>query len=505
MKNERTKNATRNAIFGILNRLVAIAFPFIIRTVMLYIMGSEYVGLNGLFTSILSFLSLAELGVGQALVYSMYKPIANQDKKTVCALLNLYRKLYRYIGTIILVIGLALLPFLKYLLKDGCPETVNLYVLYLIYLFNTISSYWLFGYKQSLLVAHQRSDIVSKRSLVVQTLMYLAQILVLVLFRNYYAYIILLPIFTVITNLANSIIVDKMYPEYKCVGNVDKEIEQSIKKKVLALFGTKANSVVMHALDNIVISAFLGLTMVAKYGNYYYIMNAIISIMTIIYSSLTAGLGNSIVVDKKEKVYKDFNTISFMNAWIVTFCSASLICLFQPFMKIWVGEELMFGMDIVILLAVYFYVYQIRRIILTYKDAGGIWWEDRFRPYVMMITNMVGNLILVQFIGIYGVILSTIIAMCVSWPWEIYTVFKYIFTFKAKEYAIKLVIYTASAAGLCAATWLVCQLCPGDGILGLILRAVVCVIIPNLGMFLLYNRQPEFKAMLGKVRSLIKR
>ena len=277
MKDDRTSNATRNVAFGIILKVVAIIFPFIIRTVMLYVMGSEYVGLNSLFTSILSFLSLAELGVGQALVYSMYKPIAENDIRSIFALLNLYKKLYRLIGTIILIVGVAIVPFLGSLVKGSCPNEINLYILYGIYLFNTIASYWLFGYKQSLLIANQRSDIVSKRSLIIQTSMYVAQIIVLFATKNYYIYIVLLPIFTVITNIANSIIVDKMYPEIKCIGRVEKAVEDSIKKKVIALFGTKANSVVMHALDNVIISAFLGLTMVAKYGNYYYIMNSLMN------------------------------------------------------------------------------------------------------------------------------------------------------------------------------------------------------------------------------------
>lgn len=499
----RTVNATRNAVFGVIYKVVTIMFPFLIRTVMIYILGSEYVGLNSLFTSILSFLSLAELGIGQALVYSMYKPIAQKETDKICALLNLYRKLYRLIGLIILTVGLLLMPFLKYIVKSGTPADVNIYVLYGIYLVNIVSSYWLYGYKQSLLVANQRSDIVSKRSIVVQTLMYVMQIGVLLIVKSYFFYIILLPIFTVITNFANSIIVDRMYPEYKCVGKVEKEVEQSIRKKVIALFGTKANSVIMHALDNIVISAFLGLVMVAKYGNYYYIMNAIIGVMTVIYSSLTAGLGNSLVVDSEEKVYQDFNILSFLNAWMVTWCSACLLCLYQPFMKIWVGEKLMLDFNIVVLLVVYFFVYQIRRIVLTYKDAGGIWWEDRFRPYTMMITNIIGNFVLVQIIGIYGVILSTILAMFVSWPWEIHVLFKHIFKISTLEYYKSLIIYIVCAVVICIVTWLLCQILP-DGFGGLILRAVVCVIVPNALFVLLFCKKKEFSKSLRKICSFRK-
>ncbi len=506
MKMNRTKNAARNIFFGVVYKATTILGPFAVRTVMLYVMGSEYVGLNSLFTSILSFLSLAELGVGNALVYSMYKPIARDDDDTICALLNLYRKLYRYIGCIILVVGIGLIPFLKYLVKDGCPADVNLYVLYLIYVFDTVISYWMFAYKQSLLTAFQRSDIISKRSMVLQIAMYVVQVIVLLAFHNYYLYIIWLPVSTIATNLANAVIVNRMFPRYQCRGQVSKELERSIRRKVLALFGTKANAIVMHSTDNVVISAFLGLTMVGKYGNYYYIMNAIVGVMTIIYSSFTAGLGNSLETESEEKNYRDFNVLTFLNAWLVIFCSVSLLCLYQPFMKIWVQDEsLMFGMDIVILLVVYFYVYQIRRITLTYKDAGGVWWEDRLRPYAVMITNLVGNIIMVQFIGLFGVILSTIISMLISLPWENYTVFRYLFDMSAKKYYIKLAVYTGAAVLLCAVTWLACAWLP-DGILGLVVRAVICVILPNALFALLFHRCEEFQESVYLVKSrLLKR
>lgn len=505
MKIQRTKNAVRNIGFGVFYKLVVILFPFVVRTVMLYVMGTEYVGLNSLFTSILSFLSLAELGIGHALVYTMYRPIAENDTDSVCALLNLYRKIYRYIGFIILGVGSILIPFLKYLVKMDADVDVNIYVLYGIYLLNTVISYWMFGYKQSLLQAYQRTDIISKRSLVVQSAMYIFQILVLFMFKNYYIYIILMPIFTILTNIANSIIVDRLFPNYTCRGTVSKEISDSIRKRVLALFGTKANSVLMHAADNIVISAFLGIVMVGQYGNYYYIMNSIIGFITIIYDSITAGIGNSIVVDEKEKIYNDFKTVTFLNNWIVTFCSICLLCLYQPFMEIWVGKDLMFGMDIVILLVIYFFVYQERRIILTYKDAAGIWWEDRFRPYAMMVINLVCNIILVQFIGLYGVILSTIFSMIIGCPWETFTVFHYVFNRSMKSYFVEMGIYCIVDIVICIICFLFCELVGVGGILGLILRLLICTVVQNMSFVLIFYRTTEFAAAMKKAKGFFRK
>ena len=503
MKIARTKNAVRNIIFGFIYQVVSVLLPFFVRSAMIYYMGSEYVGLSSLFSSILSFSNLAEMGVGSALTFSMYKPIAEDDNDTVCALLNLYRKLYRYIGIIILAAGLLMMPFLKYLIKADCPADFNIYILYAIYLLNTSISYLMFGYKQSLLVAFQRSDIISKRTMIFQFLMNAIQLAVLWLFRNYYIYIIFLPIFTLLTNISNVYIVKRMYPQYTCKGRIGKAIETSIKKKVLALFGTKANSIVMHAADNIVISAFLGLTMVGKYGNYYYIMNSLIGLMTIIYNSLTAGLGNSLELETEDKNYGDFKVLSFLNIWVTTVFSACLLCLYQPFMDLWLGSELLFGMDIVVLLVLYFYIYQMRRIVLTYKDAGGVWWEDRFRPYVVMTVNLVANILMVQVIGLDGVVISTLVSMIISVPWENYTVFKYIFHRSSKAYYWQSAKYVLTSCLVGAVSYAACLRMP-MGWYGLILRGVVCMILSNLMIILLYRKTFEFQKSLGIIKQRMK-
>lgn len=492
MQESRTKNAKRNILFGVLNRITMILFPFAIRTVILYILGSEYLGLDSLFSSILNFLSLAELGVGSALVYSMYKPIAENDPELICALLNLYRRLYRYIGTFIFGVGIVLVPLLPRLIKGDCPPDINLYILYLVYLTNTTLTYWMFGYKTSLLSAHQRSDVESKITVLLRSGMYLMQIAALFLLHNYYWYILWLPVFTVVNNVVIARITDRMYPDYRCSGEISKEKQTDIKKKVLALFGTKANSVVLHAMDNIIISAFLGLTMVGVYSNYYYIMSAIVGIISIVYNSMTAGIGNSLETETIEKNYFDFNVLTFANFWLVSFCSVSLLCLYQPFMRIWVHEKNMLDMPVVILLVIYFYIYQIRRVVLTYKDAAGIWWEDRYRPYISMIVNLAGNYIMVQIIGIYGVILSTIISFLVSVPIENYTVFKYIFRRSPRQFYLRNFVYIVLAAALCGITYSLCSFIP-EGAFGLIARGSVCLIVPNSIIICLFRKTIEFR------------
>ena len=504
MKIARTKNTVRNILTGSVSRIINIILPFFNRTVILYVMGTKYLGLSSLFTSILSFLSLSELGLGAAMVYSMYKPIARNDDETICALLNLYKRLYRIIGFVVLGLGMALMPFLRQLINDEIPPEINLHLLYFIYLFNSVLSYWLFAYKNALLQAHQRNDVNNVISAVIIPASYAVMLGALWLTKNYYAYVIWQPVFTIITNLIRSRYVDRHFPHLKPRGEISSELRRSITKKVAALIGTKLNTVVLNAADNLVMSAFLGLTVIAVYGNYYMIMSSIIGFLGIIYSAMTAGLGNSLQTETVEKNYRDFEKLSFMNSWLVGWCSVCLVCLYQPFMRIWVGEELMFPFYVVLELGLYFYIYQLRKIPVVYKDAAGIWWEDRFRPYVCMVTNVVMNILLVQIIGISGIILSTVFSLCISIPWENYTIFKYVFHRSSRAYYGKLAAYCGSMIlGGLVCFWL-CSLF-GDGIPALMARAVICVIVPNVIFAALNCRRAEFRLARDMVLRILRR
>lgn len=504
MRFARTKNTLRNIAFGSLNRIISIVLPFIARTVILYIMGTQYLGLSSLFSSILSFLSLTELGVGAAMVYSMYKPIAENDHATICALLNLYKKLYRMIGTVILALGLSLMPFLKLLVPEELPPDISLYLLYFIYLINAVLSYWLFAYKNALVQAYQRDDINSKIAAIITPASYAVMLVSLFLTKNYYAYVIWLPVFTVLTNILRLIFVNRNFPGLEPAGEISRELKQSIFKKTAALIGTKLNTVVLNAADNLVMSAYLGLTAIAIYGNYHYIMSSIIGFLGIVYSSMTAGLGNSMQTDSLDTNYRNFEKFSFINSWMVGWCTVCLVCLYQPFMQLWVGEELMFPFYVVLEMGLYFYVYQIRKIPVVYKDAAGIWWEDRFRPYICMLVNVVLNIVLVQVIGVSGIILSTVFSLFISIPWENYTIFRYVFHRSSKPYYGKMLLNAAMMLLAGAVTLWICSLLRG-GIPAFLLKMCVCVVVPNVIFALLSCKRPEFHETMNMARRILKR
>ena len=506
MKLERTNNATRNIIFGLVLKVYQVIVPFLMRTAMIYFMGVQYLGLNSLFTSVLQVLNLAELGVGSAMVFSMYKPIAEDDDVTICALMKLYKVYYRIIGSVIAILGIILTPFVPHLIKDEVPQGINVYVLYLLNLSATVLSYWLFAYKNSILQAHQRNDIVSKVSLITNTIQYGLQFLVLWLLHDYYVYVIVSLITQALTNIVTAIVANRLYPQFKAEGKVSENEVKVINKRIRDLFTSKIGAVIVNSADTIVISVFLGLITLAVYQNYYYILTSVIGFITIIFYSCTAGIGNSLVVETKEKNFHDLSKFTFIISWIAGVCSCCFLSLFQPFMEIWVGKELMLDYVAVVCFVVYYYIYEINQLLNVYKDAGGIWHEDRFRPLVTACANLGLNLLMVRIWGIYGVLLSTVLSMLlVGMPWLFHNLFTTLFEKKwFSSYLKKVLLYSAISIVICILTTVTCNFISLGKWSTLLLRLIICLIIPNVSFFVIYHKTEEYKNTLVLVNGITK-
>ena len=505
-KIERTKNATRNIVFGIILKAYQIFVPFLMRTAMIYFMGVQYLGLNSLFTSVLQVLNLAELGVGSAMIYSMYKPIAVDDDRTICALMKLYRMYYRIIGLIIAIVGGILTPFIPKLISGSVPENINIYILYLLNLGATVLSYWLYAYKNSILQAHQRVDVVSKVTLFTNSVQYGFQLLVLWIFKNYYLYVIVLLATQALNNIITAYEADKLYPQFQPKGQVNDKEKKIINRRIKDLFTSKIGGIIYDSADTIVISSFLGLTVLAVYQNYFYILNAIMGLITVVFSACTAGIGNSIVVESKEKNFEDLNEFTFIICWGAGFCSVCLLCLYQTFMELWVGKELMLSFSAVICFVIYFFIRQLNSLFNLYKDASGMWHEDRLRPLMAALTNLILNLILVQFIGIYGILISTVLAiLCVGMPWLLYNLFTVLFEKKYFfVYMKKLVGYCVVVLASCIITYYICSKINLGLVISLFIRLIICIIIPNLIYFFVYRDKEEFKNCISLINKMTK-
>lgn len=495
MRIERTKNAARNIIFGSALKIYQILLPFIMRTIMIYFMGVEYLGLNSLFTSVLQVLNLAELGVGSAMVYSMYKPIAEDDTYRICALMRLYRTYYNVIGGVIAIVGLAITPFIPHLIKGDLPSDVNVFILYLMNLALTVLSYWLFAYKNSLFLAHQRTDVPSKILLATTTVQYVLQIIALIILKNYYVYILVAMASQVMTNIVTAVAATKLYPDYNPKGELTKSEVNNINQRIRDLFTSKIGTVIVNSADTIVISAFLGLTVLAVYQNYYYILTSIIGIVSIVFASCTAGIGNSVIVESKEKNYNDLKKFTFLISWIAGFCACCFLCLFQPAMEIWVGKDLMLEFSAVVCFVIYYFIYEINQLLNTYKDAAGMWHEDRFRPLVTAVANLSLNLIIVRFIGIYGIILSTVLSMLfVGMPWLVHNLFTVLFDkSQMRDYLKHLGTYVIVVGISCLLCGAVCSFVEFAPWVTLMVRLMLCCLIPNVFYLILYRKTPEFQ------------
>ena len=495
MKINRTKNAARNMVYGIVLKLYQIIVPFLMRTAMIYFMGVQYLGLNSLFTSILQVLNLVELGVGSAMVYSMYRPIAEDNKEEICALMRLYRLYYRIIGMAIGILGIMVLPFLPYLIEGEIPNDVNIYILYLLNLGSTVLSYWLFAYRNCLLNAHQRNDVINKIMMATTTVQYALQLIVLCFLKDYYLYLIILLVTQAANNIITAIITMKMYPNYRPGNKLSSNTIKKINRRIKDLFTAKIGGVVVNSVDTLVISAFLGLELLAIYQNYFYILNSIAGFITIIFSACTAGIGNSLVIESKEKNFQDLNKFTFIISWIAGFCTCCLLCLYQPFMKLWVGDKLMLEYAAVICLCIYFYIMQINALLNLYKDAAGIWHKDRFRPLVTAIANLCMNLIMVQFWGIYGIILSTVLsALVVGMPWLLNNLFSTLFPRNyLKVYLKSTLFYVVVTIVICMLTSFVCGIITINGVAELLIKAIICCVVPNLFFLVVYHNRHEFK------------
>lgn len=506
MESSRTKNATRNILGGIVNSIVTIFFPFIIRTIVINKLGIDYLGLNSLFISVLQLLSLAELGFSSAIVYSMYKPVADNDKKKICALLSLYKKAYQIVGLSILFLGIIIIPFLPNLVKGSIPEDINVQLVFIIYLINTVISYLMFSYKNSLLIAHQRYDITNNINTILMSIQYIGQIIILFVFKDYYLYILTVPFTTILNNFVTAYIVNKRFPQYVCGGKLDKKTISDIKRRISGLVIFKITTTSRNGINSIFISSYIGLTSLAIYNNYYYIIGSLGVLLNVITTSMNASIGNSIVTESVEKNYKDFKILNFIYMIISGWFTILLIILYQPFMKIWVGENFLLPMSVMVMISAYFYVLRMGDIRGIYNDSAGLWWEQRYRTIAEATINILLNWFLVIKFGVFGVVLATLITIiifgfCLS---GIITFKHYFGLNKIKEFFNSHLLYAAITFSIAFVVYMITDIIALDNmIIDFILKGIFGTIITLAIYFIIYFKTEIFKDSVNFIKTKI--
>lgn len=501
----RTENSIRNSIFGIGGQLVNTFLSFISRTIFIQILGAEYLGVNGLFSNILSMLSLAELGVGSAIIYNMYKPLAENDEERLKSLMDLYAKAYKIIGIVIAVVGVSIAPYLEYIIKD-VPNIPNLTIIYLMYLMNSVVSYF-YIYKSSIIIADQKNYIITIKQQIFNIVQVALQIIILYITHNYMLYLLIQIICTFSMNLSISKKADKMYPFLidKNVDKLDNDSKRTIFKHVTATMSHKVGGVVVNGTDNILMSKFVGVYWVGLYSNYLMIISIINRFVGQIFIAITASVGHLNVKESKEKTFDIYKKILFINFWIYGFCSIALLSLFNSFIKIWLGNEFLLKNSIVILIVINFYLMGMRQSTITYNSTLGLFWNDRYKPWIEAIINLIFSILLLKRIGMAGVFLGTFISTVTTSVWvDPYILFKHGFNRSLLEYFRLYIKYGLITIIAAAITYGLNSFIYGDNIFVFFIKCILTFITCNFIFFICTFKTNEFKYINSIILKLVK-
>lgn len=492
----RIINSIRNTSYGIFSQIIGSILMFVTRTVFIYSLGNTYLGLSGLFADILTLLSLAELGVGTAIIYSMYKPLADNNQKKVSALVTVYGKIYIYIGIFVTILGLCLIPFLSFFVS-GIPNIPNLNLIYILYLFNTSLSYF-FIYKKSILIASENAYIISIVQTAVTLLQNLMQICVLLIFNNFIIYLLIQILCVLINNICISIYVDKKFTYLKKYRNekVDKDTQKEITKNVVAMFLSKVSSAVVTSTDSILISKFVSTVILGYYSNYILFINLIRQIFTKIFEAITGSVGNLVASENKYKLHRTFENILFVNFWLIGFCSIILFIMINPFIKIWLGESYMLNITIVFFICLNLYMRFIRNTALVFIDSYGLFWNIKWKCIAEAIINLISSIIYLKVfkLGITGVLLGTFTSNILTNFWyEPYVIYRYKFNEKIGSYYIKFFKYfIVTLVAACISYLLTNITFTNNVIIEFIIDFIISSIIVNIIFIISFYKTNEF-------------
>ena len=446
----------KNSASALIGSAINILVKFVAQRIFIQILGLEYLGLNSVLLNIISVLSIAELGIGSAIIFNLYEPIKHKKYEAVKSLLKFYKKAYNIIAILTLVIGLGLMPFLHLIVKEPVPG-VNMYFAYLLALASTVVSY-IMSYRQSILYATEEGHITTNVQTAVNILTVGIQILLLLTTRNYYLYLVVSVVMQFLKNLCLYKIAGKRHPilKDKKVQKLDKVIEKDIFKKTRALIIHKASSFVIFSTDNIIISAFINVATVGLYSNYHMIFSAIETIFTQAIKALTPTVGHLLVDKKFSKNFKTFQKIRHINFMVVLASSVGIMLLADLFVKLWFGGEYVLSSFTLITLLMVHYQRMMRESYSVFKEAAGIYHEDRFVPVVESILNIVVSVVLVQWIGLPGVFIGTFVSSLALWFYSYPKfVYKKLFGRSYRQYVVEMVLYSLIYIAVMVLTWLV--------------------------------------------------
>ena len=506
----RTASSARNFVFTMLANLLAILIGLIAQRLFLRVLGLEYAGLNGLFANVITMLAIADLGIGEAVVFHLYRPLQEEDRERVRSLMVFYRRAFRTVAVVIGAIGLCLIPLLPQLARP-VHVSVNLVAIYLIFLADVVLSYFL-SYKRAILYADQKNYVISAIHMAYLIGMNTGQLVMLYITHNYYAYLLIKLAFRILENLWITRAADRRYPYLRggAAAPLSTEVRADLKKKVGALFLHKIGTFVVNGTDTILISTFLGLVTAGLYNSYYIVIDAVTRLFVPALAALTPSVGNMLVTDEREHRFTVFRRIRFMNFWLACFAATTLFVLIQPFITWWFGAEYLLPRAVVILLSFQFFQTMMRSSYNVFQDAAGIFYENRFVPLVESALNLVASILLLKLFGLAGVFAGTVISSLALWAFS-YPKFVYtrLFGRTLGQYAAETLGYVSLFLGIAGLTFAIAsaagRVLAGDSLTQLAVQAVICVVFVNGALVLCFFRSDNFCHFAAMLRSRMQR
>lgn len=513
MSESRTKNVIRNTGAGIGVRLLTLLLNFVLKTVFIKVLGIQYTGVSSLFTDVLTILSFAELGIGSAITYALYKPVAENDELQIIKLMNFYRKAYRLVAITVFAVGFALAPFLGFFVKDVPDIKESITVIYVLYLVNTASSYLLI-YKSAILVAKQKKYVISAIEGISSMLRLVIESILIVIYRQFILYMLVEILFTILQNFLIGIRADKEYQFEKLEkkAKLDNGEVRKILTDVQALAMYQISGVVLAGTDSVVISAFLGTSLVGYISYYKLIVNQIARILIQFFDAMNPSVGNMAVQGDSGKQYTLFKKTNFAIFWLLCICCTGLVVCLNPLVEVWLGEEYVLPMSIVIVLTADFFVTNMIRIVAVFRTSNGLFVQGKYRPVIMAVINVVLSVVLVRPFGMLGVLLATVMSRLLTQVWfDPWLVYRNVFNKdKAKSgvweyygvYIGYVLTITVSAAISMFAADCVAELLPkANGMLALIILAILCVVISTVVVLVLWGRSEDCREVMAWAKS----
>ncbi len=501
----RVKSSLLNITAGLANQFIITALSFISRTIFISTLGIEYLGVNGLFTNILAMLTLAEAGLGVSIMYSLYKPVAENDHYRINILMKFYRNTYLVIAAIVLILGLSIMPFLDFFIKDAKVE--NIHLIYLIFLLNTVAPYF-YVHKNSFLNVSQKGYIVTGIYSISSIISICIKIGILHYTQNYILYLIIDSVITILNSIILAIIVNRMYPflRDKVKGKLDPETKGSITKNVKAIVLQNLGNYFIFGTDNIIISSFVSIAAVGLYSNYNMLIEICRTFINQVFNNIYHSVGNLVASESKEKIYFIYKVYRLVNFWLYSFFTIFLAIMLEPFITVWLGSDFLFDDALIFILMFIFYERGMRNSITTVKTTAGIFHEDRFAPIAQAIINLGISIILVKSIGITGVFIGTLISQ-VSVPfWTTpYLVYKKVFKMKVASYYSQYLLYSLIMVTTYFLTNIISSFISVESYISLIALGIICFIVPNVVFVLVFKRTDEFIYVMNIFKSLFRK